>query len=384
MGSDSPQKIVIASLLKPVDDPRMHNKMACSLAAMGHQVHLIGAASGRVEPAACPGHCPPGHIHFHPMGVYGRGLGQRMARIGDYLRLLGHLRPSVVICNTPELLWPTILAKWASPRQTFRLIYDVRENYFFNLAYQQIYPGWKKRLLVLMVRGVEVLSYPWIKQLFLAESTYWDEMPFARGKAVVLENKFAGSVAPPRPHSYLPGQQLRLLYSGTITRHYGTVETLLFFRQFNRAYPNSSLQVIGHCSDPVYWLEVRAASRGQATVELTISPIPVPHSAILSAIQMADLALLAYLPNRSTANCIPARLYEYLAHSLPMLVPSNPLWARLLAENQAGFAIDYAQADLGPLLVQLFAAKFYPSGPPALAFWGMNEKEILAKAIYRG
>ncbi len=384
MGSDSPQRIVIASLLKPVDDPRMYNKMARTLAAMGHQVHLIGAASERVELAACADHCPPGHIHFQPIGTYGRSLGQRMARIGDYLRLLGHLRPSVIICNTPELLWPTLLAKWASPHRTLRLIYDVRENYFLNLAHQQVYPGWKKKLLALLVRGIEVLSYPWMNQLLLAESTYWDEMPFVRGKAVVLENKFAGLAPLPRPHFYRPGQHLRLLYSGTITRHYGTVEALHFFRQFHRAYSNSSLQIIGHCSDPLYWQEVRAASRGLGTVELAISPTPVPHSAILSAIQTADLALLAYLPNRSTANCVPARLYEYLAHSLPMLVPANPLWTRLLAQSEAGFAIDYAQADCGLLLAQLFATEFYPAGPPALAFWGMEEKEILAKAIYRG
>jgi hypothetical protein len=36
------QTIVIASILKPVDDTRAFEKMAASLAGLGHQVFLIG------------------------------------------------------------------------------------------------------------------------------------------------------------------------------------------------------------------------------------------------------------------------------------------------------------------------------------------------------
>jgi hypothetical protein len=389
-----PRKILVASLLKPLDDPRMYEKMALTLAAAGHEVHVAGTTSPAGPPpvSGLP-------IQFHDLGPYGRPLRPRLARVSIYLRTLARVRPHAIIFSTPELILPTIWFKIRHFGQKISLFYDLRENYAYNLRHQAVYGRWKKTSLAWGIRALEMLSFPLVKKYILAEKTYWDEVPFVRPKAVVLENKFVagwptgqtdqnvGSGNQPnaapghRRPRLVAGQPLEFLYSGTVTRHYGTLEAVIFFHRLHEAYPASRLRVVGQCSDPAYARQVELAKAGQPYIELELSAEPVPHAQLVGAIRSADVGLLAYQPNPSTANCIPARLYEYLAHGLPMLVPPNPLWAGLLTQHHAGLAVDLQRANAAHLVQWLFDTDFYPQGAPAVAFWGKPERARLLELL---
>ncbi|MCU0449276.1 MAG: hypothetical protein MUC97_05415 [Bernardetiaceae bacterium] len=368
-----PLVIVLASLLKPLGEPRLAQKLAPALAPC-HQVHVV-------SPAGEWPSSPNSPVHEHPLRPYARGWRARLAQVRAHWHWWRQLAPHVLIINSPELLLPAVLY-CRTARLRPRLLYDVRENYFYNLRYQAVYPPWLKHLLAYALRAIELATRPWVSHYLLAEQTYWHEMPFVRAKATVLENKYAGprpTHLPPRRPA--PGQPWRLLYTGTINRHYGLLRALAWVKRLNHGQPVplAHLHVLGHCPEAALADEVRQVAEEQDFIQVEISPLPVAHARIVAAIGQAHAGLLPYWPNPSTDGCRPARLYEYAAHGLPMLVAPNPGWAAWLARHQAGLVVDFDERQ--PSLTQLAEGHFYPQGPPAEAFWGEAEAERLRGVV---
>ncbi len=89
------RRIVLASLLKPVNDPRMCEKIGMSLAQSGqYEVHIIGYPSGTQVSES--------NVHFHELPLFKR---ISIGRIGARLKAI-----QIVIKLKPELL---IIPKFA-------------------------------------------------------------------------------------------------------------------------------------------------------------------------------------------------------------------------------------------------------------------------------
>src|SRR5258708_6960296 len=90
------QRIVIASLLKPVNDTRMFEKMANSLARV-YDVFIIGFSSEKDVSVNSS-------IHFLPHGPFKRISFQRFIQPLRILKKIHKVKPEVLIVNTHELL----------------------------------------------------------------------------------------------------------------------------------------------------------------------------------------------------------------------------------------------------------------------------------------
>lgn len=369
--------VLLASVLKPLDDTRMHAKFGRTLANRpGTTVHVAGRA-------AAPPALAPANLHTHPLLTGTRLSWARLGAQGRYWRLLRRLRPDLVVVHAPELLPLTLL--WQVLGLKRRFLYDIRENYALNVATQQVYGGFTRRWLAAGLRWVEAWAAQRAAGVLLAEESYADELPFLKllpaGRVLLLENKYQPALTetthPPRPLP-APTQPLRLLYSGTISRLNGINEALALAEELHRIRPGGALlTVIGFCQQPDLLRELQ--QRQQAHPEwlrLVVEPGPVAHHAIVSEIQQSHFGLLLYQPHPSTERCRPTKLFEYLAHSLPMLVPANPLWAASIRQHKAGLVIDLQQ--LPEAARQLCAISetdaaaapvFYARGIPDEAFW---------------
>ena len=115
--------IVIASVLKPMDDTRMFEKMAVSLAQTKQwQVHVVGW--GKPSQLQFEG------INFHALGAFARISLSRFLAPVKLLKILIRLRPEAFIVTTHELLWIAVIAKTILD---VKIYYDVRENYYLNI-----------------------------------------------------------------------------------------------------------------------------------------------------------------------------------------------------------------------------------------------------------
>src|SRR5436189_206672 len=96
--------IVIASVLKPVNDTRMFEKMGRSLAKTNQwSVHIIGFgdAHSSDEP----------NITFQPLGSFGRISLRRIFAPIKALMIFHKVKPSSIIITTHELLLSALLYK---------------------------------------------------------------------------------------------------------------------------------------------------------------------------------------------------------------------------------------------------------------------------------
>ena len=386
VGSGSSQFVILlASVLKPVDDTRMRGKFAETLLARpGVQVHIAGRAAG--SPADTSAADAPLHLVLHALFQGSRLSLERLAAQWRYWRLLRRLKPHLVIVHAPELLPLTLLWQQLGPGRKF--LYDIRENYALNVSTQQVYQGFTRRGLAAGLRWIEGWASRQAAGLILAEESYADELPFLRelpaSRVVVLENKYQPApdeILPtrPRPHPTLD-EPLRLLYSGTISALNGVWEAVALTQALATTWPGGvHCTIIGFCQQPVLLQQLRAAVDGQPELFTLIGGTkPVAHAHIVGEIGRSHLGLLPYRAHPSTERCRPTKLFEYLALGLPILIPPNRLWAKTMGAHGGGMMYELTPADAAAANVRktLEACRFYPNGIPVDVQWAGEGKKL--------
>ncbi|WP_345072644.1 glycosyltransferase [Hymenobacter fastidiosus] len=364
-------RVLLASVLKPLDDTRMYGKLGRTLAERADwQIHV----AGRLAPTPANG---PTNLHTHTLLAGSRLSFARLRAQWVYWRLLSRLQPDLVVVHAPELLPLTLL--WQRLGQGRRFLYDVRENYALNVTTQHVYSGLTRRGLAAGLRWVERLAARNAAAIILAERSYAAELPFLpvlpADRVVVLENKYQPApdeLQPVRNQPLLkPGEPLRLLYSGTISHLNGVFAAIDFTQRLRQHWPQAHLTIIGFCQRPDQLRQLQqAVTAAKGAVTLIGGAALIPHSRIVAEIQRSHLGLLPYQKHDSTWRCMPTKLYEYMAQGLPALIPPNALWQQLVEQHGAGMVVGFEPtADLADFSRQLPTTSFYPNGIPAEALW---------------
>lgn len=369
-----PTVILLASVLKPLDDTRMFGKFGRTLAERPDTVvHVAGREAPHPVSA-------PSNLHTHSLLQGTRLSWARLRAQLRYWQMLQQLQPNLVVVHAPELLPLTLL--WQALGRHRQFLYDVRENYALNIRTQRVYPTWLRGLLAGAVRTLETVAARRAARVLLAERSYAAELPFAKpDHTVILENKYQpqpGEVLPTQARPLpAPGQPLRLLYSGTISELNGVFEAVEFAQNLRHYWPTAQLTIIGFCQQPAVLARLRQLVATQPGIVLIGGDEPVPHARIVAEIQSSHLGLLPYRPHPSSAQCIPTKLYEYLAHGLTLLLPPNPLWQAVAAPYAAALVTDFPHVS-AQLVVELTSRQFYPDGPPAAALWASEAIKLSA------
>ncbi|PVY40839.1 glycosyltransferase [Pontibacter virosus] len=368
----SEKRILLASLLKPINDTRLYEKLGLSLSKIsGVSIHITGYE------APIPAEAPA-NMHFHPIFRFSRLSAGRIAAQRAHYRLLQHIQPHMVIVSTHELLLPTLLYK--ARYSNVRIVYDIQENYSLNLRAQHNYSWPLKHLLALSIRTIEKMTAGSIDHFLLAERSYAEELPFLGDRYTFIENKYKAHQelsALATPVSLPTTGTLRLLYSGTIAEEYGVWEAIESAKQLQAIRPASKLTIIGYCANSDTLAKLRQACLALPFVELIGGDKLVPHRDILQQIEKSHIGLLPYRPNASTFRCIPTKLYEYMAHGLPIMIQENPLWQGIVAGNDAGRAVDFRRINIETLYHELSTTNFYKHGIPNAIYWESEEEKLL-------
>lgn len=361
--------VVIASLLKPVDETRMFEKMALSMGQTNkYALNIIGFCSKNIPEV-------PG-IRFHPLFNFGRLSWQRLLAPYRYWQKLLQVKPELIIVNTHDLLVVSI-----AHRILFgsRVIYDVQENYKQNIIWSSHLPRAFRYLIANGVRLKELLAKRMIVHFILAETCYMNECSFINKQGdsyTIIENK---ALRPqlnqlPRPAVQSAKDPLTLVYSGTIAETYGIFDCISLVEQLKEHYPALQLHIIGYCPQQDTLLKLEALIQHMPYIKLTGGPEPVPHAAILHALSQADYALIAYKLNPSNQDCFPTRIWECLAYKVPMIMRIEHPWRHLLGEYGAGMALDFH----APGKPALYQQSFYNKKPlPDSFYWDWEAQKLL-------
>lgn len=317
------KRIVIASVLKPLNDTRMTEKIASTLASdPNRDVHVIGF------PSAIPGDA---RITFHTFAAFKRLSVARWFAPARILRTILQIRPDIIIITTHELLAAGAIAKLLLRA---KLIYDVQENYYLNILYSNAFSAPIRWPVALYVRLKEKIFRPMVDHFFLAERVYAQQLRFLPAQGwTVLENK-AKKLDLPR-HPRVP---MQLVFTGTLSRSTGVFRAIELAKGLHALDRSVTLQIVGYAALPSERKELLTAISHFAFIELVGGSDLVSHEVIVRAILSGSAGIISYDLSPASRGRIPTKLYEYLNFNLPVIFTDcDPAWRELAMKYEADF-----------------------------------------------
>src|SRR5690606_4593456 len=176
-------RIVIASVLKPVTEPRAFHKLALSLRETNkYRINIIGFCSKKKpvleDLVFTEILCRP---RIHPL---------RLLASFKYLGEVFRYRPRLVIVTTYELLLPALVGKLFL---RYRLIYDLTETCPENLMMNMSLSSGIGCLATGIICLIALAAHPFLDHYFFSAQVYTTRFPHIRD-FTVLESKFAEPV----------------------------------------------------------------------------------------------------------------------------------------------------------------------------------------------
>ena len=355
--------IVIASILKPVDDPRMYERFAFSLVETNkYQVKIIGFPS-TVESSHQD-------IEFISLPRFKRLSLTRLLIPLIILRKVLKINPALFILNTWELLGAGF---WARVIRKVPMVYDVRENYALNIHHSASLPYFLRILISPLVRLQEWIMTPFVRSIIFAEENYTSELEFMNKKAAVVRNKYKGE----EQAVHTPGERTQLVYTGTIGRDYGIFEAVDLVTELHRIDPRFRLTIAGFAPHKRTWKELERRTRGLDFIKIIGGDRWVPHQEIMSYIANANMAILPYRLTPPIRNCFPTRIYEYASYELPMILTDNPRWNPFIQKYNCGVVVDFDRYEPHLVIDQIISGEFYNTGAKPEVLWKDEEPALL-------
>lgn len=350
-------KIVIASVLKPVDDVRNYEKIGISLARRNDlEIHVMGTRGASTNEA----------IHFYPWLGFKRLSFSRLLIQLKYWKKLRMIKPKIIIPTTHELLIMSVLHRLLYGS---KIVYDVQEDYFKNLWHQHFYPPIVRHLIALMIRVMEVACSPFISAYSLAEKTYQKDIGFVRKKSVVLDNRSSPIILHSKNNT-----SLKVVFTGTVSHYSKAAESIELFLLLKEQISEAEMTVIGYC--PKHSYQENLIKKYGKKVTLKLSDKPVPHAEIINEIARSDLGIIGYQPDPVNRHKMPTKLYEYVVAELPYLVQENTLWSEEGKRLGGAIPIDFEQPDFIEIQSQIsdWKKKKFKTDE---CLWSNNEPKLL-------
>ncbi|MEQ1586541.1 MAG: glycosyltransferase [Cyclobacteriaceae bacterium] len=360
------RRIVLASILKPVDDTRMFEKIGVSLSKVSdYEIFVIGYPTQ----GAYKNHQSVTQL---PLKSFKRISLGRVYASWQIMKIIYKVKPELLVVNTHELLIVGILNRIFFGT---RIIYDIRENYWRNILHTKAFPVPFRPFLAALVRLKEKLTAPFFLGFFLAEKTYEKELDFLGNRYVVLENKMA---VPDGFKRSIQGEKIRLLFSGTLAESTGVFEAIILAKKLHQVDSKIELVIIGFCALPSTLTEIQKEIAGMPFITLIGGDRLVPHNQILDAIATSDFGIICYPPSHHIENRIPTKLYEYLACRLPIILPNQEPWVEIYKPCQAALEVDFLNIQPTELLDLMASTSFYSSDPVNVT-WASEEPRLHKK-----
>ena len=101
------------------------------------------------------------------------------------------------------------------------------------------------------------------------------------------------------------------------------------------------------------------------------------HEVILKHILQADFGFIYYPPNKANDHCIPTKVYEYLAASLPYITTEINSFQDLTTMYHSGMFLDFNRPNYVHLLQQLYDFKSIKNEPKTGIYWEEEKENLL-------
>ena len=356
------RRIVLASVLKPIDDTRMRDKLGGSIAKLPNtEIHIIGYPSQAIANQS--------EIRSYPLTKFTRLSISRLIAPAKIFLILYKVKPEVLIITTHELLIVSFLIRILFGA---KIIYDVQENYFNNILYSGSFTSFFRYIIAGYVRLKERMLAPSIDHFFLAERSFESDLTFIKGRFTILENKSLQTFS----RRSRKGSTIKCLFSGTLSEGTGVFQAVELIIGLRFVIPNITLTIVGYCANPYTLQRLLSLIRNHDYISIIGGNQLVPHLVIQNEIEMADYGLIAYKLTPNVKGSIPTKLYEYLAAQLPIVLQNHQPWIELCKPYQAAITVDFDKPDIKEIAKLIAQQTFYSNNPTGV-LWKEEEEKLL-------
>ncbi len=360
-------KVVIASLLKPIDDTRMFEKFGLSMAETNkYDINIIGFESKNARTA--------NHITTHSLGNFSRASLTRFFKPWKVLKFLIKVKPHIYIVNTHDLLTVSLIYKILFGGI---FIYDIRENYKKNILNTNVFNKGLRPFIAVWVRLKEWLSKPLIKHYILAEKVYQKQLPFIGQRFTLLENKYKPLPDERTAYRNPEPSTINLVFTGTISEGNGVFDAIEITKQLHNLNNKVKLRIVGYCALKQDLLKLREAIENLDYIELNGGDHLVPHLEIIEAIEKADFGFVLKKPNNGVNDDkLLTRLFEYTANELPIIALDNPTWVEFCAKFDAAIHVNPIDFNPEEVLKKMQNKPFYTKGDTKTSLWSTEAPKL--------
>lgn len=342
--------VVIASVLKPIDDTRMYEKLGLTFQTMdNYDVNIVGFSGKRRK-----------ELKQYPLFRFDRKNFKRLLAPLTFLKFLFNKNPDIVIVCTYELLLPAALYKLKKPKTS--LIYDIRENYYLNALHSGTEKYLVRKLTAHMIHFQENIFKSFIDKFILAEKIYEYQLSFpSKERTIILENKY---------HHIYPDEENKedglIIFTGTLSRQGYIFECIEMVGLMNRKDKKYHLIIAGFSPDTKFRKELTNKVADLPIVELRSNDIPLAHEEIIRLIKRANYGFIGYEDKPHLLGKIPTKFFEYTALELPVILFRTTWLNTKLTHHNAGIYIKDPE-DIGNFNLQ--KVDFYGKNTSEESLW---------------
>ncbi len=311
-------KILIASSLHSIDDPRVFQKEAVSLAKR-YDVHLVGVG----DPAE--GLLKVKGVELHPFERKGGKLLGTLRAYRWIHKSYRQVRPDVFHFHDPELV---PMGLWLSVFGRCKVVYDVHEDVLKTLAKKTWVPKLLKRPLAWLFGRLEMAAVRRFELAIVAEP--YAMQRFSGPNAVLVRNYFP--LLPDRPREVFDGsRRLRLIYVGSLTKMRG-VSSLAEALDLMKTL--AQLWLVGRFHSESFRHEVLS---GRTNVEYLGW---VSLDKLFDYLLDADIGMNCVLPAPSHSEMLGTKVFDYMAAQLPIVASNFSVWPEIIEKAGCGVCVD--------------------------------------------
>jgi glycosyltransferase involved in cell wall biosynthesis len=363
------KRILLVSVLKPVDDIRHYHKLALSIRKTNeYEIHIIANHSKNKSSYQ--------NIIFHPLKIK-ISIAQRIKFQVHFIIKIFKIRPSVMVICAIELLPIATLLKTLLG---YHIILDLQENYEANIKYQEEYSGLSKFIFLSLTKTITQVFFPFVNEFWLAEKSYKKLTEKHTSTSIILENKSL----PFKKNSHeinTENKEIKMLFTGSISSYSGIEKAVKIWKVFEQYFPSTTLTIVGSCWNKELrdWLIKQA--RLNPKISLFVEETPIPHEAIEQQINAADLGLVTYDQKNDSINRMPTKCFEYASAQLPYLIQENTKWSIRGKDIGGAIPVNFEDLDVNRILQILNSKKSLFENTSESPFWTTEEAKLFNSKV---
>lgn len=306
------KRLAILTLRRPATDGRLHHLIRSLSEACGYAAHIIDLRNKKQGFSQA----------FLPTSkAKGQEVRIPLSNTQNHTKKLKE-KPSTIYINSTDL---QIYALCNRIIYRQKIWVDLLENDVTNLLANGRRSGLQLSTYLWIARILQEWV-PWNNFITVAEECFYGEIKFGHAKPLLLTHEMVD--LPSVEHCTGGIADLPVvLVTGTLGRHYGTLDALAWSKAAQQKLPHT-LRIVGHAPDPAFAAELKTAAVSYPEIELELYENYRPQEIILQEMAAATYLLCPYHISPATRNRIPTKFHEAAHTGCTLIFPRNASWER--------------------------------------------------------